>query len=151
MLERSRQAMGVTKTNTPRQPWVTEVLLRNVMHKVNLYKRCRLGPGYCALKARYDKYKKNVLKDILRKVNVAYYEEQVSAVNGNTQKLWNVVNMTLNKKYKGTWADAMRDSQDDIITSSSQIAEDLNDYFAEIVNRVGRLAAAIRPLYLLPP
>ena len=121
-----------TRTNykkTPRQPWITQSLLKSINRKNKLFYKFRKEPN-TSNKLRYTHYR-NILTSTLRLAKENYYSRQFNKYKFDSKSTWKVINEAL--KTKSDTSPPKHISQDGCqINDPAAIAETFNDFFVNL-------------------
>jgi hypothetical protein len=121
--------------HTPRQPWMTEGLLKSCVRKSRLYKKyCQKKSPQC--KNKYITYR-NKLKSIMRRAELAYYRVQIRVRAGNLRLTWRLLNLVINKKENTDIVLTFTDNNKNI-SDKQEIAEKFNDFFTNIGSNLAK-------------
>ena len=83
----------LSKTKTPRDPWITKGLLRSIQKQKKLYSE-QLSDT--TITNQYKIYR-NQLQKILRKAKISYFREKCNEYKQDSRKLWKLIHSILNK------------------------------------------------------
>ena len=88
----------LSKTKTPRDPWITKRLLHSIQKQKKLYSE-QLSDT--TITNQYKTYH-NQLQKILRKAKISYFREKCNEYKQDSRKLWKLIHSILNKScHKG--------------------------------------------------
>ena len=83
-------------------------------------------------KRDYHKYKKKLEKTLFA-AECNYYSRQISKCQNQSKALWKVINeITKRKKKTKSFIEKLRLDDGRVITNSTEIANNLNDYFIKV-------------------
>ena len=83
----------ISKTKTPRDPWITKGMLQSIQKQKKLYME-QLSDI-----SKANKYKayRNQLQKILRKAKITYFREKCKEYKQDSRQLWKLIHAILNK------------------------------------------------------
>ena len=114
---------------TPRQPWISQSLLKSINRKNKLFYKYRKVPN-TSNKSRYTRYR-NILTSVLRLAKENYYSMQFNRYKFDSKSTWKVINEAL--KTKSDTSPPKHISRDDChINDPATIAEMFNDFFVSL-------------------
>ena len=116
------------------KPWILPWLEDACARKKNLYHEFVLTPTV-ENKAKYDKMNEFCAKHVnlaKAKYRKKYFEEH----KDNSRKQWQMINELLNRKKKNVQVSKLIDGEGKILNSASEIAENFNEYFANIASNL---------------
>ena len=130
----------LSKSKTPRDPWITKGLLRSVQKQKELYSEQLSDP---TITNQYKAYR-NLLQKILRKAKITYFRDKCNEYKQDSRKLWKLIHAILNKTcHKG---DRIKAIKKDGIPRYDP--ETITNEFCEHFSNIGETFAK---KYLLPP
>lgn len=83
----STKSSNVKGYSVPRQPWMTNGLLRSIVKKNNLRKKVKMQPFNLSLLQRFKKYS-NTLSMLLRNTKRSYYQSRILTNGNDSRKNW---------------------------------------------------------------
>lgn len=136
ILETINSCSSVTVTykrySAPRNPWITNNLLRSIRKKDNLHKKVKLRPFNVALKNRFKKYSETLSK-VLKAAKRDYYQNQIMKNGNNNRKNWEIIKEFLNLSKQGPTAKEIVDAGLRL-TNPSDIANAFNKFFSKVTS-----------------
>ena len=116
------------------KPWILPWLEDACARKKNLYHEFILVPTV-ENKAKYDKMNEFCAKHVdlaKSKYRKKYFEEH----KDNSRKQWQMINELLNRQKKNVRVSRLIDDKGKIVNTAPEIAENFNDYFANIASNL---------------
>ncbi len=124
-----------SKSNIPRKPWITSAIIKSIKRKDNLYKKYVCNPSVCN-KNLYVNYK-NKLTTLIRLSKRNYFAMKLNECKYDSKQTWNVLNNILGRSAKSS-ASSYFKVDNNIISDSVTIADNFNNYFANIGPELSR-------------
>lgn len=114
----------------PRKPWITPGIVKSIIKKEKLYKAWIKNKNDEHLKMAYKTYEKTLIKAI-KYARWVYDTNQIASLGNNTKKIWSYINNKLNRKMQRNRIEKI-DVNNKILSDSSEIAENFNNFFTNI-------------------
>jgi len=110
------------------KPWITDNLLSCIRRKHYLYRLFKRG------ELTFDYYNafKNQVTKLIRRVKLKYYSDKFKSNFSDSSATWKTVNSLIGKKKKKSVCPLKILSNDRLLTEPIEIANCLNDFFANI-------------------
>ena len=119
------------------QPWYTDEATIKKRQKIKALKLFRENMTV-ELETKYKKLRKEY-NQLLDKLKKSYYHEQIKKADGNGQKIWKLINSSMNRKSKKDHAEAQEISlmNDGILEKNKfKVAEIFNNYFINVAPQI---------------
>ena len=116
------------------KPWILSWLQGACDRKNRYYKDFVKSPTI-ENKTRYAKIKKFVVKHI-KKAKRVYYEDYLKKYSHDGRKQWQMINQLLNRKTKTKIDIKKLKINDNVITTSNEIAQNFNNFFCNVAQRL---------------
>ena len=151
-LEKPRNSKRTMKNN----PWMTPALIASVKTKATLYskwkksknKKCIVGiksiserklctcTKCSTILLTYEKYRthRKILKHLIRQVKSKYYGQQIENCNGDSKKVWRIINELRGKQKREIKPSFIVDSKR--VTDRRMIANEFNNYFVSLAAKL---------------
>lgn len=113
------------------KPWINNVLLGKIRRKNALSKICKKHPNNTKLKSKIKTLSKQIKLDC-ETARKNYYVQKFEAVSFDQKKQWNLLNDLLGKRRKSNTINSIIGDNNTILTDSVLIANQFNQYFANI-------------------
>ena len=126
-----------SKRKTPRKPWVTNGLIKSLHTKDKLYK-AYLNKPTPENKIKYTKYR-NSLNHLLRQSKKSYITAKINNNKDNTKTMWTTINNLLGRNKKDKIPDYFINANGDKVSDNKLIAENFNQFFANIGTKLAKL------------
>lgn len=133
-----------TKTNkkykskfVPRKKWITKGIMLSCAKKEHLYNLWKLNPKNENLRLEYNNYKK-VLDKVILDAKCKFDANSLVKSSRNPRKFWKIIKNKIgkNKNKKENHIDFLINEKNIKIENSQSIAENMNDYFCSIGQRL---------------
>ena len=120
----------ISKRNTPKKPWVTKGLIKSLQTKDKLYKSYISKPSD-KNKLKYTNYR-NHLNSLFRLSKKSYITSKIEDSKNNTKLMWKTLNSLLGRNKRTKLPDFFLNEDGDKVSSNANIAENFNNFFANI-------------------
>ena len=90
-------------------------------------------------KVSHDKLARNKCNDILEEAKIDYYHRLFAVNKGNSKEIWNTINELMSRSSKSRNISSLLINKK-VVTNNNEIAECLNQYFAEIGSKLANNA-----------
>ena len=121
-----------SRNKTPRQPWMTQALLKSSRTKLQLYSKCHDLPHSNPKYEKFVSYR-NLYNQLVRKAKQEYFHNSIELNKNNSRKCWEIVNGLLGKKRKNNYVSKLC-IENRVVQDPIKIAERFAQYF----NSVGK-------------
>lgn len=112
------------------KPWLTLGLIKSIKNRNKLKLQVNKYHRNISLLNKYKLYR-NTLNMLIRQTKKDYYTNKLSEHKGNTKKIWQTINESMNSKNRSkTSFNIIHDGQN--IESAEQVANLMCDYFTKI-------------------
>lgn len=115
----------------PRNSWISRAIIVSCKNKEKLYNIWKNDPTNITKKEEYKKYVK-ILNRIINQAKEDFDKKQIQQSNGNSKKLWGIINDKLGKNKNKTDINYIIDDNNKKIKDSKIIAEKMNKFFCEV-------------------
>ena len=151
-LDKPKRSKRTVKAN----PWISPGIIESVKTKHRLYsiwnkckkRKCKVeiridsSPPLCSCTAcasiaiSYDKYRvhRKILKDVIRQAKCKYYGLKIHNCNGDSKKVWRIINELRGKQKREIKPSFIVDSKK--VTDRRKIANEFNKYFASLATKL---------------
>ena len=131
------------------KPWLSSSLLKSIFKKNQLFKRYLKTKDKLA-HAEYKSYR-NALNRAIENAKQMHYRDLLKENQGNCDKIWKIVNELTNIKTKSrTDPNELTTEDGEILASSDEIAEGLNEHFANIGPKMAELISPVNDSIRVP-
>jgi len=128
------KCIRVPKSKTKIKKWITSGIVTSIRSRDKLFNKLKKQPFNSGLKNKYIKYK-NLLTKVIKYARDMYFSKNIIKAKGDPKKVWNLINEAM---YNNTSNDkkinisSILDSENKILTDSTDIANQFNTYFATV-------------------
>ena len=128
------KAIKISNRKLARKPWITAGLLKSIRTKDKLYKKYLTKPTDDN-KLKYTKYR-NLLNNLLRSAKKSHITTELEINKFNMKETWKTLNNLLGRNKKCRLPDFFKGADGNKITDPKEIANNFNDFFTNIGNKL---------------
>lgn len=129
------------------RPWITQGLLTSIRKRDKLKKQCTLNPNNIEILNSYKNYRNNLTK-LIRKTKYQYYKTKIQSCNNDLKKTWKIVKEATNDITGNCDIKKIVDENDRTLTDPALIADEFNNYFSKVGQRLASKIKKSRPNYI---
>ena len=121
---------NISKRNSPKKPWITKGLIKSLQTKDKLFKFFVANPTP-SNKLKYTDYR-NHLNLLLRLSKKSFITSKIEDNKNNSKLMWRTLNSLLGRNKQARLPDFFLNKHGNKIYNNAEIAENFNDFFANI-------------------
>jgi Reverse transcriptase (RNA-dependent DNA polymerase) len=133
LINDSKYKKNVSAKNHKIKPWITKGIINSIRKRDKMYSKTLTIVDNIKYKQEYKMYR-NKLNNLIKKVKNNYYKDKITQAEGDTKKVWDIINEVTNKiKPKNEIRNIQINNKlMNINESSNQIADSFVDFFSDI-------------------
>lgn len=140
-VQRSEKLVNPIQRYVPIKPWISTGIVRSIRRRDKLSKRVKTEPFNLELKNYFIAYR-NRLNIIIRQSKINFYRNKINESKNNPKQFWQIINELAGKQTKkgefpmeAHTADRRQNLNNNL---SKQVADDFNNFFAEVGSDLAR-------------